>query len=122
MNNYYENEKIEKRFPLIKEQKHLIPNIESNDIDKLLTFKDAEIYKFRLIQNVLELKHKVFINISRYDYEKGHDKLIKSFELVNESHPNTSLVIVASRGKLKDETINLVSNSIASKTFLFLAG
>ena len=55
----------------------------------------------------------IFINIGRFDYQKGHDRLIEAFEAVYRKNQNVRLVIVAPHGPLRDKTLAFVENSLA---------
>ena len=63
----------------------------------------------------------VFINIGRYDYQKGHDRLLAAFAAVYEKNANTRLVIVAPHGPLREKTLDAVANSSA-KEGIYLLG
>lgn len=55
-----------------------------------------------------------FINIGRFDYQKGHERLIEAFEAVYQENKNTRLVIVAPHGPLRTETLAKIANSPAT--------
>jgi len=76
--------------------------------------------KSRLLDDLFNPDIKVFINIGRYAYQKGHDRLIAAFERVYVEDKNTRLVIVAPHGPLRKETINWVKNSRAYDAILIL--
>ena len=57
------------------------------------------------IIGVLEGKDKVFITIGRFSAEKGHEKLIKAFDIFCKEYPNTQLIIIGGHGNLYDETL-----------------
>lgn len=121
--------------------KSLLPNIENNmelfdvlkdysenqdihdadsvDFDSLLT--NLSLDKLRLIEKLLNEETISFINIGRYDHQKGHERLIESFERVNITNPNTCLIIVAPHGPLKRQTIDRVNSSF-SKESIFILG
>ena len=56
----------------------------------------------------------IFINIGRFDYEKGHDRFIAAFEKIYAQQKQTRLVIVAPHGPLREQTLDLISNSSAA--------
>ena len=56
----------------------------------------------------------IFVNIGRFDYQKGHDRLIEAFEVVYQENPNARLAIVAPHGPLRDQTLMQASSSLAS--------
>lgn len=122
----------------------LFPNIENNSDELLKAFqKAAEVHlgigekidftlneigyiygvtKLRLIDDLLNPNIKVFINIGRFDLQKGHDRLIESFVEVNKKFPNTRLVIVAPHGPLKKQTIAKVRESGIKEKIIILGG
>lgn len=51
--------------------------------------------------------------MGRFDYQKGHKRLIQAFEMVYEKNPDTRLVIVAPHGPLRDATLKQVAESSA---------
>lgn len=61
-----------------------------------------------------------FINIGRYDYQKGHERLIRAFESVYKQNGNTRLIIVAPHGLLRDQTLNQISTSVAKNAIYVL--
>ena len=73
----------------------------------------------KLLNAIYDENIKVYINIGRYDYQKGHDKLIEAFEDLYEINQNIFLVLVCPHGPLKSKTINRVRNSSARKTSSF---
>jgi CDP-glycerol glycerophosphotransferase len=78
--------------------------------------------KLRLIDDLLNPNIKVFINIGRFDIQKGHDRLIESFVEVNKKYPDTRLVIVAPHGPLKKQTISKVRESGIKEKIIILGG
>ncbi|MGG4507252.1 glycosyltransferase [Heyndrickxia sporothermodurans] len=96
--------------------------LEDSKSDILLQqiIKDFGISKIRLINELLDPNIKVYINIGRYDKQKGHDRLISAFERFNKQFPNSRLVIVAPYGPIKEETRSQVANSTANENiYLF---
>ncbi len=98
----------------------LAENDQYNEINIDLLIEELGVDKLRLIEKLLDKENISFINIGRYDYQKGHDRLVKSFELINRNHPNTTLIIVAPHGALKKETIKLVSESPCRENIFIL--
>ncbi|MGG0888364.1 CDP-glycerol glycerophosphotransferase family protein [Cytobacillus horneckiae] len=98
-------------------------NIENkmNVADQLLITNTLFTTKSRLLDDLFNEEIKVFINIGRYDYQKGHERLISAFEKVYKQNSNTRLIIVAPHGSLKKETIQWVKDSEA-KSAIFLLG
>jgi len=76
--------------------------------------------KLRLLSDLLNPNIKTFINIGRYDYEKGHERLIKAFNDVYEHHQNIRLIIIAPYGRLKKETLSWASESQARDAIFVL--
>nr|WP_306427565.1 glycosyltransferase [Mammaliicoccus sciuri] len=62
------------------------------------------------------------MNIGRYDYQKGHDKLIAAFEKVYIENPNVFLIMVCPHGPLKSQTIQWVRDSVAKENIVILGG
>ncbi|MFW7363641.1 CDP-glycerol glycerophosphotransferase family protein [Vagococcus fluvialis] len=75
-----------------------------------------------LIDDLFNKDVLVFSNIGRFDAQKGHNRLIKSFEIINNKYPNTRLVIVAPHGPLRNQTITLAKESDASRNIYILGG
>ncbi|MBR2402065.1 MAG: glycosyltransferase, partial [Lachnospiraceae bacterium] len=48
---------------------------------------------------------KVFVTVGRYSPEKGHERLIKAFEIFHEKHPDTCLLIIGGHGVLWEQTV-----------------
>jgi glycosyltransferase involved in cell wall biosynthesis len=69
------------------------------------------ISKMRLINDLLDPNIITYMNIGRFDKQKGHDRLIRAFEKYNEQFNNSRLIIVAPYGPIKNETIELVKKS-----------
>lgn len=77
--------------------------------------------KESLISNICDKNIVTFVNIGRFDYQKGHDRLIKSFEGVYKENQRIRLVIVAPHGSLRDQTLELVRGSFAN-TGIYVLG
>lgn len=60
---------------------------------------------FERLQEILASKATKFINVGRFSQEKGHDRLLASFERIHKEYPDTYLIIVGSRGALYEETL-----------------
>ena len=60
------------------------------------------------IEGVLSGSGKVFINIGRFSQEKGHERLIKAFDVFCEDYPDTQLIILGGHGVLYNKTIQWV--------------
>jgi len=85
--------------------------------DVLDTLKDTKMEhgdKQELISQLQNADLAFFINIGRFDYSKGHDRLIKAFEMVYKKNNYARLVIVAPHGPLRDKTLTDIENSPAS--------
>lgn len=76
----------------------------------------------KLIDALLNPDMKVFINIGRFDIQKGHQRLIKAFKQVNLKYPNTLLVIIAPHGPLKEDTIRWVNEAEMNDSIIILGG
>ena len=63
-----------------------------------------------------------FATIGRYSKEKGHERLIRAFELVHAEHPDTGLVIIGGYGDLFEATVRLAGDSPAKDAILLIAG
>lgn len=77
--------------------------------------------KMKLIDELLDPTIKIFMNIGRYDKQKGHFRLIRAFEKYNKDYPNSILIIVAPYGPLREQTISQVKNSSANKNIILLS-
>lgn len=80
------------------------------------------ITQLQLINDLYDPEIKVFINIGRFDVQKGHDRLIKAFAEVNRIHPETRLVIIAPHGPLKKQTIKWVKDAGVNGKVTILGG
>jgi len=69
--------------------------------------------KDQLVSDLHNKDISVFINIGRFDHQKGHDRLIEAFSVVYQENQNTRLVIVAPHGPLRDKTLTLIVGSPA---------
>lgn len=54
---------------------------------------------------------KKFISVGRFSVEKGHARLIRTFERLHKERPDTCLVIVGGSGNLWDKTVRQVQGS-----------
>jgi len=93
------------------------------DVDLGVTLKDVEIVygnKDLFHKELNDKDIKIFINIGRFDYQKGHDLLIEAFEEIFTNRKDTRLVIVAPHGPLKDKTINQIKQSHANSGIFVL--
>ncbi|MFD2617054.1 glycosyltransferase [Terrilactibacillus laevilacticus] len=97
--------------------------IEDNTNDNLVETMISKfgISKIRLINDLLDPNVLTYLNIGRYDKQKGHDRLINAFEKYNIEFPNSRLIIIAPYGPIKKQTIQLVKNS-PSKKNIYLFG
>lgn len=120
--------------PNIKEHRSELDKIYQEKFTELfnseekLTITDGELgyifglSKLKLIDDLLNPEVKVFSNIGRFDKQKGHDRLLESFEEVHKHHANTRLVIIAPHGPLKNQTIELAKQSSASEAIYIVGG
>lgn len=109
--------------PLIEEEDYkkvkLVHNF--NNIEVILGRKDEEIkfledtYSNMSVEKLEEIlnepKYKKFINIARFSKEKGLDRLIKSFNVVQEKNPDVYLIIIGGYGKQFEEIEELVKKA-----------
>ena len=117
-------ERLIQEMPVINDQLHVVNNFlgESRirDLAKgdwLETIVDVQMEfgdKEKLVSNLYDQDTVIFINIGRFDYQKGHDRLIAAFEIIYAENKTTRLVIVAPHGPLREKTLKLVANSSAS--------
>lgn len=84
--------------------------IESTDLGP---FKDLGPVKSRLLADLENPFKTCFINIGRYDYQKGHERLIEAFEGVYLADSSTRLIIVAPHGPMRDQTLACIQKSSA---------
>ncbi|WP_245336261.1 MULTISPECIES: glycosyltransferase [unclassified Staphylococcus] len=75
-----------------------------------------------MLNAIFDKNIKVYINIGRYDYQKGHDKLIDAFDEIYQNNKDVFLILVCPHGPLKSQTINRVRNSIAKDNIVILGG
>ncbi len=71
------------------------------------------------LKKVLDSKKKKIITIGRFSKEKGHKRLINSFNKIYKNKKDTYLIIVGGHGNLYDETLELV-NSLECKNNVIL--
>lgn len=99
-----------------------------NEVGKQPVIPSVEFYenmrksKCKMLDMIFNPNIKVYINIGRYDYQKGHDKLIKAFETVYKEDSNIFLIMVCPHGPLKSDTIQWVRDSIARDNIIILGG
>ncbi|PTI73451.1 glycosyltransferase, partial [Staphylococcus succinus] len=85
-------------------------------------YSHFRISKIKMMNALFDDEIKVYINIGRYDYQKGHDKLIDAFEKVYEYDNKVFLILVCPHGPLKSKTINRIRNSKAKENVVILGG
>lgn len=107
---------------LLYKYNHLFDEIDVNTNSYELKTKllNLGLAKLDLLSVLKDPSYTVFVNIGRYAYEKGHERLIESFERINKIHSQTILIIVAPHGPLKLETITRVKESFARKNIYIL--
>ncbi|MGO2206159.1 CDP-glycerol glycerophosphotransferase family protein [Staphylococcus xylosus] len=91
-----------------------------NPISKF--FSSFRISKIKMMDAIFDDDVKVYINVGRYDYQKGHDKLIDAFEKLYEHNNQVFLILVCPHGPLKSKTINRIRNSKAKENVVILGG
>ena len=62
------------------------------------------------IEGVLESKGKKFITIGRFSPEKGHMRLMNSFDKFCNDYPDSQLIIIGGHGVLYEKTVELREN------------
>lgn len=70
-------------------------------------------------QKLFESKN-VIISVSHFSESKGHWNLIKSFEIVKETLPDATLVLVGHRGNLENKIKEMATKSIYKDDIIFL--
>ncbi|MEG1408575.1 MAG: CDP-glycerol glycerophosphotransferase family protein [Terrisporobacter sp.] len=70
--------------------------------------------------NILNSDSKKFINIGRFSKEKGHLRLIDSFEKVWREHNDSYLIIIGGYGSLYKETLEYAANKICSDNIIII--
>ena len=63
------------------------------------------------ILEVLESDKKKFVSLGRFEPEKGHARLISSFEKLHAEHPDTCLILIGSGGSLHKDIVRRVKES-----------
>lgn len=119
-----------KELPFIRDKLYVMNNFlgeertrELGSADLLSTLVAVEMEfgdKSRLISDLDNESISIFINIGRFDYQKGHDRLIEAFEMVYQKDSRVRLVIIAPHGPLRDQTLATVANSSASNGIYIL--
>jgi len=123
-------EELIKAVPAIRDKLYVMNNFlgegrirELASANLLQTLADVEMeygHKERLISDLYDQNISIFINIGRFDYQKGHDRLIEAFETIYRENNNIKLVIVAPHGPLRDKILTAVANSSASSSIYIL--
>ena len=116
--------------PEIKDKLHVMDNFlgearirELSQVPLLKTLTEVQMEhgdEDRFVSDLRDEKIATFINIGRFDYQKGHDRLIEAFTTVYQENPQTRLIIVAPHGPLREQTLALVNNSKAGKGIYIL--
>ena len=82
-------------------------DIKRNAEKDLIIDKDTVITsKYSDIDAVLNLNVKKFITIGRFSVEKGHKRLLNSFNRFCNDYPDAHLIIIGGHGPLYEETIS----------------
>ncbi len=118
---------LEKKFPyLYKNQFEAIQTLYQEKSDTgvaTVAFQNQfRVSKVKMINAIFNPNMHVFINIGRYDYQKGHDKLIAAFEKVYLENPNVFLIMICPHGPLRSQTIQWVRESVARENIVILGG
>ncbi|GEM_PF-1123456 len=122
---------FDEKFPYVIDKKNeIISSLKRRDsiVEVNHTMNDYQFFishlgisKSRLLNDLYNDKVTVFLNIGRFDKQKGHDRLIGAFEKFNLKNPNSRLIIVAPYGPERKNTIELVKKSIASENIYLLS-
>jgi glycosyltransferase involved in cell wall biosynthesis len=96
-----------------------ISSINENSILDIIIDKFG-ISKMRMLNEILDPNITTFLNIGRYDLQKGHERLINAFEKFNYDYPDSRLIIIAPYGPIRNRTINRVKQSTAKKNIYLL--
>jgi len=117
-------------FPWLQNQLYVMTNFlgearvrEWAKVDWLATLTDVEMEhgdKDNLIAALADEQVTVFMTIGRFDYQKGHDRLIKAFTTLYETNQQIRLVMVAPHGPLRQQTLDLIKNSAAHSSIYVL--
>jgi len=116
-------EGLSRKIPAVRDKLYVVNNFlgekrirELAKVEILETLVEVEMehgHKESLVSDLQNEDISVFINIGRFDYQKGHDRLIAAFENVYKENNNTRLVIIAPHGPLRAQTLALASSSNA---------
>lgn len=93
---------------------HNIINFEEiiNDSEREILFdEDTEYFSTDSIEKILLKPGMKFITIGRFSPEKGHKRLIKTFNEFCRDYPDSQLIIIGGHGPLYDETVDLIKNT-----------
>ncbi|PTG77247.1 glycosyltransferase, partial [Staphylococcus chromogenes] len=83
-------------------------------------YNQMRISKCKMLDALFNPEIKVYLNIGRYDYQKGHDKLINAFEKIYLENSNVFLILICPHGPLKSQTIQWVRDSVAKNNIIIL--
>lgn len=126
--DFIRDEELKSKFKyLFNEQKSLIQEyFETNDIESSVLSVDfydqMRVSKCKMLDAIYNQNMKVYMNIGRYDYQKGHDKLIQAFEKIYEENQNVFLIMICPHGPLKSQTIQWIRDSAARENIIILGG
>jgi len=109
--------------PAVRDKLYVVNNFlgeerirELAKVEMLETLVEVEMehgHKESLVSDLQNEDISFFVNIGRFDYQKGHDRLIAAFETVYKENNATRLVIIAPHGPLREKTLALASSSHA---------
>ena len=85
-------------------------DIRRNAKKDLIIDKDTVIDSSNDINEILNSKGRKFITIGRFSPEKGHNRLLKSFDKFCNDYPDTQLIIFGGHGPFYEETKSLKRN------------
>lgn len=98
-----------------------VPESIENDFNKTNVLSEFGFSKVKMLNEINQPELKFFVNIGRYSYQKGHDKLLLAFNEVYKCNKKVRLLIIASYGDLKAETINLLK-SLSCNEAVYIMG
>ena len=75
--------------------------------------------QFDKLKEILNTNSKKFISIGRFSKEKGHERLINSFNRIYKENKDVYLIIIGGEGKEYDKTISLI-NSLDCKNNIII--
>lgn len=72
------------------------------------------------LKEVLQGPKTKFINIGRFSYEKGHDRLIRAFARYHKENPESLLIIIGGLGEDYEKTLKLARSTSAAGDIILI--